>query len=90
MTVLYGLALVARIAKLEGPEGGVMYVVERYSTVLRPGRAEDGPPYGKPGVWSIIGRHATAKLAEQARQRVIAPGMGKTLSPDRCRVRQVR
>jgi len=67
-----------------------MFVVQRYSTVLRSRPVADGPPYGPTGVWSNIARCSTLKQALEAQERVLMPGMGRTLSPDRCRVRKVR
>lgn len=49
-----------------------------WNATRRPGKAEDGPPYGKPGMWSPFSIvYPTREAAEAARERILKPFEGE-------------
>jgi hypothetical protein len=71
-----------------------MFVIERYSETMRPGRAEDGPPYGPPGMWwhaSTTTHYATHAEAQVALDRMLAPWPSTPMiDPERYRITDLR
>ena len=48
------------------------YENQVWNATRRPGKAEDGPPYGPPGMWSTFARHSSLAAA--------AAGMGNVFT----------
>jgi hypothetical protein len=49
-----------------------------WNPTRRPGKAEDGPPYGKPGMWSPFSIvYPTRAAAEEGREELIKPWYGE-------------
>lgn len=66
-----------------------MFELQRWNPTRRPGKAEDGPPYGPPGMWSTFARHARPEDAIQGMTQVLDPTFfneGKHRDPDDYRI----
>lgn len=55
-----------------------MYRIEKWNATRRPGKASDGPPYGKPGMWSPFSQeYATEAEANEALEKLLTPMAGE-------------
>lgn len=58
---------------------------QSFNPTRRPGKAEDGPPYGPPGMWSTFARHGSLEAAAAGMRRVFFPG-DRTRDPEAYRI----
>lgn len=55
-----------------------MYVIQKWNPTRRPATADDGPPYGPPGMWSTIIRKPSEDEANASLKHLLTPWPGET------------
>ena len=66
-----------------------MFVIQHYSLLWRPGKVEDGPPYGAPGMWHNLNSHESLERCVEGCKRIFAITLGDTRLRDKADYRIV-